>query len=193
LEVEVLEQRKAKLGKEHPYTLWSACNLARIKALRGDIDEALSIMRPGIAIAERNLGATHIGTLFGKLHLGRVLLRAKQYQEAEEMFLAVIKAHEGNRTGHGDRLLAIFSLIKCRNLQGRRHETFNLREELLERTRAIFGKGHAWETYLLDPQNLSDSSPDSWVSRRSAEERKPIVPRLRSGGNQPGIARISTL
>jgi tetratricopeptide (TPR) repeat protein len=192
LEVEVLEQRKAKLRKEHPYTLWSAYNLARIKALRGDLDEALSIMRPGIAIAERNLGATHIGTLFGKLHLGRVLLRAKQYREAEEMFLTVIKAHEGNRTGHGDRLLAIFSLIKRINLQGRRHETIDLREELLERTRAIFGNGHAWERYLLDPQNLSDSSPDAWVPQRSAEERLPMVPRLRSGGKQLGIARIST-
>lgn len=159
LEEEVFERRKDKFGKEHPYTLWAACNLARIKALRGDIEAALSIMRAGIPVAERNLGETHIGTLFGKLHLGRILLIGKRYPEAEEVLLQVVNAHDGPRTGHPDRLLAMFSLVKCRNLQGKQAETSILREQILQGARALFGENHAWEKYLLDPQNLSDEPP----------------------------------
>ena len=156
IESEVLEHRKIKLGKEHPYTLWAACNLARIKALHGDFEEALTMIRGGLLIAERNLGATHIGTLFGKLHLGRVLLLAKRYREAEVILSGVVEAHEGPRTGHPDRLIAIFSLIKCLNMQGREAETSGLREKLLDGTRALFGRDHPWERFLLDPKNLSD-------------------------------------
>lgn len=159
LQKEVFERRKDKLGKEHPYTLWAACNLARIKALRGDIEDALLIMRAGIPVAERNLGETHIGTLFGKLHLGRILLLGKRYQEAEKVLLEVVEAHDGPRAGHPDRLLAMFSLVKCRNLQGKRADTMTLREEILKGARALFGENHAWENYLLDPQNLSDEPP----------------------------------
>ena len=159
LQKEVFERRKEKFGKEHPYTLWAACNLARIKALRGDFNEALSIMRAGIPVAERNLGETHIGTLYGKLHLGRILLLAGQYKEAEHVLSKVVEAHEGARAGHPDRLLAMFSLVKCRNLQGKRAETLTLREEILKGTRALFGENHAWEKFLLDPQNLSDEPP----------------------------------
>ncbi|MCJ1243824.1 hypothetical protein MMC30_001021 [Trapelia coarctata] len=159
LQKEVVERRKEKFGKEHPYTLWAACNLARIKGLRGDFDEALSIMRAGIPVAERNLGENHIGTLFGKLHLGRILLLGGQYQEAEKVLLEVVKAHNGARAGHPDRLLAMFSLVKCRNLQGKRAETVSFREEILKGARALFGENHAWEKYLLDPKNLADEPP----------------------------------
>ena len=155
LEHEVFEQRKKKLGREHFYTLWAGLNLSRIKGLRGEIDEALSIFHAGHAIARRNLGETHFGVLFGKLHYGRILLYAKKYKEAENVLTEVIESHEGSRKGHPDRLLAISSLISCRNLQGKRAETTILSEELTESTETLFGKDHAWVKYLLNPQNLS--------------------------------------
>ena len=46
-------------------------------------------MRAGIVIAERNLGKTHIGTLFGKVYLGNVLVSAKKLGEAEKILLDV--------------------------------------------------------------------------------------------------------
>ena len=77
IEQDVFAQRKEKLGREHIYTLWAGLNLARIKALRGEIDEALAIFLPGHDIAWRNLGEDHFGVLFGEMHHGRILLYAK--------------------------------------------------------------------------------------------------------------------
>ena len=156
---EVFEQRKEKLGREHLYTLWAGLDLARIKALRGEIDEALSIFLPGHTIARRNLGEDHFGVLFAKLHHGRILLYAKRYREAEDVLLEVIESHQGPRKGHPDRLIAIFSLIKCRNMLGKQAETAALLHELTESTKALFGDDHAWVKYLLNPRNLS-KEPD---------------------------------
>ena len=159
IEEEVFEQRKEKLGREHFYTLWAGLNLARIKALRGEVNEALSIFLAGHTIARRNLGETHFGVLWGKMHHGRILIYAKRYEEAEAILSEVIESHQGSRKGHPDRLLAIFSLIKCRNLLGKQAETVVLLEELTDSTKAIFGNDHAWVKYLLDPRNLS-KEPD---------------------------------
>ena len=159
IEQEVFEQRKEKLGREHLYTLWAGLNLARIKALRGEIDEALAIFLPGHAIARRNLGENHFGVLFGKMHHSRILIYAKKYQEAEDLLSEIIESHQGPRRGHPDRLFAIFSLIKCRNLLGKQAETAVLLEELTESTIALFGADHPWVKFLLDPRNLS-KEPD---------------------------------
>ena len=186
MEQEVFEKRKAKLGREHLYTLWAGLNLARIKALRGEIDEALSIFLPGHAIARRNLGENHFGVLFAKTHYARILLYAKKYEEAEVVLSEVIESYRGLRTGHPDRLIAIFSLIKCRNLLGKQAETTALLDELTESTKAIFGDDHAWLKFLLDPQNLSkepdedNSSPIDSVhpapaSIVPAEDSVPVV------------------
>ena len=160
IEQEVFEQRKEKLGREHIYTLWAGLNLARVKAVRGEIDEALSIFLPGHTIARRNLGETHFGVLWGKMHHARILIYAKRYNEAEAVLLEVIDSHQGPRKGHPDRLLAIFSLIKCRNLLGRQAETAVLLDELTQSTKALFGNDHAWVKYLLDPRNLSREPDD---------------------------------
>ena len=163
IEQEVFEQRKQQLGREHFYTLWAGLNLARIKALRGEVDEALAIFLPGHTIARRNLGETHFGVLWGKMHYGRILIYAKRYGEAENILTEVIESHQGPRKGHPDRLLAIFSLIKCRNLLGKQAETADLLDELTESTIALFGNDHAWVKFLLDPRNLS-KEPDEDTS-----------------------------
>ena len=90
---EVFKTREAKLGKEHPYTLWAIANLARVKSAQGKLVEAEIDLRNGFSIAERNLGATHIGTLFGKLHLGDVLLKQQRFADAERLLREVADGH----------------------------------------------------------------------------------------------------
>ncbi|KAK4695324.1 hypothetical protein P7C71_g2413, partial [Lecanoromycetidae sp. Uapishka_2] len=189
MELEVFELRKEKLGREHLYTLWAGLNLARIKCVRGEVDKALSVFLPGHAIARRNLGENHFGVLFGKMHYGRILLYAKRYQEAEEVLCEVIESHAGPRKGHPDRLIAMMSLIKCRNLLGKQAQTTALLEELTESTIALFGADHPWVKYALDPQNLS-KEPDE-EAKTPVESLNVIPESLGSGERMTPVAMIA--
>lgn len=191
MEQEVFELRKEKLGREHIYTLWAGLNLARIKCVRGEVDEALSIFLPGHAIARRNLGENHFGVLFGKMHHGRILLYAKKYREAEEILSEVIESHAGPRKGHPDRLLAMISLIKARNLQGKQADTTTLLEELTESTKALFGEDHAWVRYLLDPETLSKEPDDDLKSPIRVDSIDVIPENLGSTEKLGSVAMIA--
>ena len=73
---DIYERRETKLGHEHLFTLWAACNLGRTLTARGSlendpslIDDAATIFQDGLAIIKRNLGSEHIGTLMGRKFL----------------------------------------------------------------------------------------------------------------------------
>jgi tetratricopeptide (TPR) repeat protein len=163
LESEVFARRSEKFGREHYYTLWSGLNLARIKAIRGDIDGALSTFQPGHAIVRRDLGETHFIYLFGELHRGRILMCGGRYAEAEQILSKVVDSHKDNRSHHPDRLLAMFSLIKCRNVLGKEDQTASLLEDLTEGTKKLFGPDHEAVRYLLDGKVLSKHTSDVLV------------------------------
>ena len=160
LESEVFATRVDRLGREHYHTLWSGLNLARIRAIRGETDDALSTFLPGHAVVRRDLGETHFIYLFGELHHGRILMCAGRYEEAERILLNVVDSYKENRNHHPDRLLAMFSLIKCRNVLDRDDETATLLEELTEGTKALYGPNHVAVKYLRDGQTLSKHTRD---------------------------------
>ena len=160
LEQEVFATRKEKLGREHYHTLWSGLNLARIRAIRGEIDEALSIFLPGHAIVRRDLGEDHFIYLFGELHHGRILMCAKRYEDAERILFSVVESHREKRHQHPDRLLAMFSLIKCWNVLGKQEQAVKLLEELMDGTKALFGPDHAAVEYLVNGEALSKEASD---------------------------------
>ena len=160
LETEVFTKRVEKLGRQHYHTLWAALNLARIKAVRGEIDEALSIFLPGHNQVGKDLGETHFIYLFGELHHGRILMCAKRYKEAEQILLKVVDIHAKDRRRHPDRLLAMFSLIKCRNVLGK-DEAATLLQDLIEGTKELFeSDDHPAVKYILDGQVLSKDTSE---------------------------------
>ncbi|OBT63866.1 hypothetical protein VE03_06633 [Pseudogymnoascus sp. 23342-1-I1] len=160
LQSEVFRMRVEKFGRQHYHTLWAALNLARIKAVRGETDEALSIFLPGHTQVGKDLGETHFIYLFGELHHGRILMCAKRYEEAERILARVVGFHRKERRRHPDRLLAMFSLIKCRNVLGR-DGTASLLRELVESTKALFeSDDHPAVKYVCDGRVLSRESSD---------------------------------
>ena len=147
LELEVLEQRRNRMGKENPYTLWTICNLARINSALGRIDEAEREMRAALAIATRNLGENHFGTLMGKTHLAQILVRKKQYHEAEEIFRDVIQGSRyeaGTREEgvHPDHILAMWYAVQLYQLRGNFDEAMRLLEMALDSLSIIGGTSH---------------------------------------------------
>ena len=156
LEAMVFSVRTERLGKESLYTLWSGLNLAKMKAAHGETEEALAIFLPGHRIAERNLGKTHFGFLLGEMHYGRILMYAGRFAEAEKILDEANKSYEqSNRKGHPDHLLAMFSLLKCRNILGIEGQD-QLFERLKARTEALFGIDHAAVRYLLNVKSVSE-------------------------------------
>ncbi|KAL4779414.1 hypothetical protein BJX76DRAFT_361800 [Aspergillus varians] len=111
---QVLDCRKEKLGREHPYTLLALSSLARVKTALGQHTEAETLVRSGLEIAERNLGENHIGTLMGKFILGAILTNQSRFAEAESTLLEVTEKqrHLSSYRGdfHPDRLGAMIEL-----------------------------------------------------------------------------------
>ena len=125
LERRVWDSRRAKLGREHPYTLWAQCNYARIRAARGAFDEAEELIRSGLVVATRNLGPEHIGTLYGRMYLGRLFMQRGDHEEGEKELKGVIEAQgrmaaADSRGEHPDRLQTLFYLQEGLRTQGRR-------------------------------------------------------------------------
>jgi tetratricopeptide (TPR) repeat protein len=139
--IDVLAERKRKLGREHPYTLLAMCHLARAKSALGEFKEAETLMHDGLAIAKRNLGEIHIGTLYGRVLLGRVLLAQGRYRETEDVFLDTIKKYglmSAARSGeHPDRINAMSFLIDCYREQNKIPEAIAVSERALVGARTI--------------------------------------------------------
>ena len=132
----VLNERRHILGKENPYTLWSICNLARVKAALGETIEAEADMRAALDIAIRDLGPNHLGTLMGWTHLATVLVRQERYTDAEKIYLDVIDKslyNSGAREegDHPDRIFAEWCCVECYRLQGRYADALKLCDDIL--------------------------------------------------------------
>ena len=155
LELEVLEQRRKKMGKENPYTLWAICNFARIKSALGQTDEAEREMRATLPIAIRNLGENHFGTLSGKTHLAQVLVRLKRYDEAEELFKDVIQrsryeAGAREEGEHPDQIMAMWYAAELYQLRGKFEEAIRLLELVSGSLSAISGTSHPFAKKMQD-------------------------------------------
>lgn len=163
--LDVVELRKKRLGKDHPLTLWAIANLARVENARRHRSEAESLFRAGILVAERNLGPTHIGTLYGKTYMGHVLLCQKRYQEAETLLVSVVRAHQKSRPNHPDHFVALSFLLKCYTALGKDQDAAITRERMVKGLEVIGGSGHPGEKLLFnvkielyDDQALSPTS-----------------------------------
>ena len=146
LMLEVLDERKKKLGKDQPWTLLATCNLARVKSALGDLLEAERLLRATLPIAQRNLGENHFGTLMGKTYLALVLIRQKRYDEAERMLNEITQqsryATAARDDGeHPDRILAMWYLVQCYEAHGKTSEAIAVCGELAKAVTTIGGEG----------------------------------------------------
>ena len=136
---DVLEQRRDTLGKEQPYTLMAMSNLAWVKHAMNRMEEAESLLREAIPIAERNLGEDHTGVTAGRLRLAQVLTGQKRYSEAEEIFryileprrYATMARQEGHVKGdHPDRIFAMFCFVEFYEQQWKTQDAISTCDEL---------------------------------------------------------------
>ena len=167
VETEVYETRRLKLGKEHPHTLLSALNLARIKAALGELKDGEDDIRRGLLIGYRNLGAEHIGVLYARMYLGEIIMRSGRLEEANEELSDVIERQKNLPTAvkgnHPDKLMTMYMLAECLRQQGRFDEGISLLEEAM--------------------RGLSDIDGDEHPFKRKLDAKRRILIREGGGGN----------
>jgi len=103
------------------------------------------MVRAALPIAERNLGDNHFGTLAG--HLAQVLVRQGRYHEAEEIFINVVQPQHYKSAArddgeHPDRILALWYLLNCYQLQGKIEHAIRTCDDLVECVNTIGGQGY---------------------------------------------------
>jgi tetratricopeptide (TPR) repeat protein len=80
---ETLQKQKAKLGPDHPNTLFSMNNLALAYRDSGQLAKAVTLLEATLPKQKAKLGAEHLQTLGTMANLGSVLLRQKKWPDAE--------------------------------------------------------------------------------------------------------------
>ena len=155
----VLEQRRAVLGKDQPYTLLATFHLALVKSAMGQHEEALRIITEIIPIAERNIGKDHSAIIAAKCHYARILVELGRYKEAEERLRGLAQKSQYRKVSdedgdHPDRLAALWFLVRCFEKQGMTQEALDICEDLEVALREIggngLGKGHKFASRLQD-------------------------------------------
>ncbi|KAK9852217.1 hypothetical protein MYU51_008583 [Penicillium brevicompactum] len=108
---EVYNGRKEQIGKEHPYTLWALCYLAKIHTEEGNPHIAEPILIDGIAAGKRSLGEDHLGVLMGCGELARSYSRQGRLDEAVELTLQTVgKVKISRGADHPDYATGMWSL-----------------------------------------------------------------------------------
>lgn len=167
---QVVAERINQSGREHPHTLVAKLTLARIKAAQDKADEAEAMIRQGLPIAERNLGANHLGTMLGQFYLAQVIARQKRYQEAEEILITIVdkrryKASVRADGEHTDRIQAMWLLLTCYQQQGKIEDAIRIGDELAEGVQTIGGEGLGSQHIFA--RRLADKRKDLLVSRET--------------------------
>lgn len=126
------------------------------------------ILRTALAIAERNLGTTHGGTLFGKAHLSQTLVHQRKYADAEKTLLEVVQRQNYEISAredgeHIERISYLEMLLDCYDAQDKIDDAIRVGEELREAvatigeqglgTKHVFGKRLAVKQKVPETRN----------------------------------------
>jgi tetratricopeptide (TPR) repeat protein len=175
----VYEERKRQLGKEHPWTLWALCYLAKINIELGALSEAEEMLTWGIAAGERSLSKDHLGVLMGRGELGRVYARQGKLDIAEKLSVETIDLIEKSRgAAHPDCVYGLWKLTQLYQLKDDKAKAIKTCERALVNADMRIGRSHPLTQKLEDLlRNLQDGASnglDDKTSHSKEPETQPI-------------------
>jgi tetratricopeptide (TPR) repeat protein len=138
-----VETQKDTHGKEHPSTLTSMNNLARVLSHQGKYEEAEEMHRQALRLKETVLGKEHPSTLTSMNNLADVLSHRGKYKEAEEMHrqeLELCRMVLGKE--HPSTLTSMNNLASIYWNQGRWDEAEKLEIQVMEGRLRVLGQEH---------------------------------------------------
>ncbi|TGJ81449.1 hypothetical protein E0Z10_g7321 [Xylaria hypoxylon] len=167
---EVVATRKARMGKEAPWTLMAMGNMAVVLGALGQVQKAERLILDALGIAERNdnIGASHIGVLFGKQILATMLIQQERYDESRKILVEVIKEQKNmssrSHDFHPDRLVSTIELARCYERQGRLKDSIDICDETIQGMEKAAKNGHHFIKILKEAREkmeglLKDGEP----------------------------------
>ncbi|KAF4448457.1 tetratricopeptide repeat domain-containing [Fusarium albosuccineum] len=181
LMTEVLETRRTKLGKEHPYTLLAMVNMAIVLTAMGQYKKAEDLVLEGLPVADRTLGRDHIGTLFGRQTHAAILLERREYAAAERILLQVAESqkHMASHRGdyHPDRLGALIELARCSFALGKIDRAVAICDEAIYGLDSISMEEHPLAISLrVSRSRMLELNQSSLIDHRPEQHSHAIFP-----------------
>ncbi|KAF2732931.1 HET-domain-containing protein [Polyplosphaeria fusca] len=140
---QVLRQREATLGKEHPHTLTSMSNVAQALSNQGKYAEAEKMHGEVLALREKVSGKEHPDTLTCMNNVAQALSKQGKYAEAEKMHGEVLALREKvSGKEHPDTLTCMSNVAQALSKQGKYAEAEKMHRETLALREKVSGKEH---------------------------------------------------
>ena len=162
---EVYRERQKQLGKEHPWTLWALCYLAKVEIETKCYQQAEELLVWGIEAGARSLSEDHLGVLMGSGHLAQLYARTGRLDEAEKLTLEIIRKMEPSRgVAHPDCVYAFWKLAQLYELKGAHEKATECCEMGLQRADMRITREHPLSRdleQLLDKLGAAVRSVDS--------------------------------
>jgi len=143
LKIQVLTERRIKLGEDHPDTLSSMASLAATYRNQGRWAEAEALQMQVMTIRKTKLGENHSDTLSSMANLAATYRKQGRWSEAEVLQvqgMTIIKAKLGE--DHPDTLSSMANLASTYWNQGRWSEAEALDLQVMTVRKTKFGEDH---------------------------------------------------
>jgi tetratricopeptide (TPR) repeat protein len=138
-----VNQRKTKLGSDHPQTLYSMCNLAWTYCNEARWGEAEKLQLKVMNAREVKLGCDHPGTLTSRRDLAWTYERQGRWDEAEKLQIEVMNARQAKLgSDHPHTLISRKNLAWTYQSQGRWDEAEKLQLEVMNARQVKLGLDH---------------------------------------------------
>lgn len=143
LEVHVMATSKAKLGIDHPDTLYSIGNLAITYWRQGRFEEAQGLQAQVLELRKTKFGENHPSTLDSKVNLATTYRSQGLLKESEDLALEVLETRKAKLAAdHNLVLEAQANLASTYREQGRFADAQELEEQVLQVCTEKLGKDH---------------------------------------------------
>ena len=151
-----LEIHEHELGKEHPHTLRSMCDLAYLYWWQGRYDEGVTLAKQAAGIGRRILGEEDAIVLETQYQLANNLFSQGRYDEAAALYEQIhatrlrVLGMEGEET-----LWSMMALAGAYSALGRLEEAHELFTEAVRESRRVFGDEHLQTAYLMTNMGIN--------------------------------------
>jgi hypothetical protein len=183
LAADTLARRRRVLGDDHPDTLSSANNLARVLRALGEVTQACRIADDTLTRRRVVLGVDHPSTLSSANNLVVDLAAVGDHDRARRLAANTLaRRRRVLGENHPDTLSSANNLAHVLRIQGEYEEARRIDEDTLRRRRNVLGEHHpdtmsSAHNLMIDHHELGDGeTPVIGASERGRSLRRPSGP-----------------